>query len=52
MSGQPEPDYRLYVNAKRTIYVRFWKTGKVEVAMRDDPGHIWGPPVPLREDRP
>jgi hypothetical protein len=38
-------DYELLVNDERTVMVRIWKTGDVEVAMRDESGAIWGPPV-------
>ena len=35
--------YRLWVNQDRTLLVRQWSTGHVEVAERDDPGMTWGP---------
>jgi hypothetical protein len=50
-------DYRLFVNEDRTIMVRMWSApvfGKdevVEVAVRDTPAHIWGPPVVLKEEK-
>lgn len=42
--------YRLWVNAERTILVRLWDNGKVEVATRESPEHTWGPPVVLAEE--
>jgi len=53
---QTEPDEvaqdRLYVNEERTVFVRIWADGTVEVARRDDPSHTWGPPVYLKEETP
>ena len=45
MTSQREPTYRLWVNEARTLLVRQWSTGEVEIAERDDPGMTWGPPV-------
>lgn len=42
--------HRLYVNEERTIFVRVWCNGKVEIAHRDDPSCTWGPPVWLEEE--
>ena len=43
-----EPAYRLWVNDERTVLLRIWNaTGIVEVALRDSPEHIWGPPIVL-----
>jgi hypothetical protein len=42
--------YRLWVNEERTILVRMWDSGLVEVATREEPGWPWGPPVVLREE--
>lgn len=42
---------RLWVNEERTVLVRLWASGKVEVARRDHPSHTWGPPVYLEEER-
>jgi hypothetical protein len=49
-------DYRLYVNEERTVLVRIWKDGSVEVAIREDPSHTWGPytwgpPVIVKEEK-
>ena len=44
-------NYRLWVNAERTVFVRIWNNGKVEVATRESPEHTWGPPVYLNEER-
>jgi len=43
--------YRLWVNQERTILVRLWENGKVEVSTRDHPAHPWGPPVELDEEK-
>jgi hypothetical protein len=43
-------NYRLWVNAERTVYVRLWENGKLELATRPAPGDIWGPPVTLAEE--
>jgi hypothetical protein len=42
--------YRLFVNDQRTVLVRIWEGGVVEVAVRDRPGDIWGPAVVLHEE--
>ena len=42
--------YRLWVNEARTVLVRMWENGTVEVAVRDTPAHTWGPPVLLEEE--
>jgi hypothetical protein len=39
------------VNAERTVLVRLYSNGKVEVATRETPAHTWGPPVYLEEER-
>ena len=46
-----ETQYRLWVNAERTMLVRLWPSGKVEVATRETPEHTWGPPIYLDEDK-
>lgn len=43
--------YRLWVNPARTILVRMWEDGKIEVATRETPAHTWGPPVLLDEEK-
>lgn len=43
--------YRLWVNAERTVLVRLWPIGAVEVATRESPAHTWGPPVALAEEK-
>jgi hypothetical protein len=46
---KPPPD-QLWVNAERTILVRFWGSGEgKEVALRDSSDHVWGPPIPIKE---
>jgi len=42
--------YRLFVNDERTVLVRLWPDGKVEVATRPHPDAVWGPPVYLSEE--
>lgn len=41
---------RLWVNEERTVLVRLWTTGTVEVATREAPDHTWGPPTYLKEE--
>jgi hypothetical protein len=43
--------YRLFVNADRTVLVRMWESGLVEVCFRDEPGDMWGPPIRVEEER-
>lgn len=43
--------YRLWVNAERTLLVRLWEDGSVEVATRPSSAHTWGPPVAMSEER-
>ena len=42
--------YRLWVNDQRTVLVHMWPDGHVDVALRDDPSRIWGPPIDLTEE--
>ena len=42
---------RLWVNEARTVFVRLWDTGTVEVAQREAPDHTWGPPILCEEER-
>jgi hypothetical protein len=42
--------YQLWVNAERTILVRRWANGKVEVSKRETPAHTWGPPIPMEKE--
>lgn len=46
-----EAAYRLWVNAERTVLVRLWPSGVVEVATRKTPDHTWGPPIVCRKER-
>jgi hypothetical protein len=49
---EEEPGHdRLWVNAERTVLVRLWASGKVEVATRETPAHTWGPPIYLDEEK-
>lgn len=35
-----------WINEERTVLVRTWgDLGTLEVAVREDPGAVWGPPV-------
>lgn len=43
--------YRLWVNDARTILIRLWDSGAIEVAFRDSPEHTWGPPITLTEEK-
>lgn len=43
--------YRLWVNDERTVLVRQWDDGRVEVAMREEPDHVWGPPQWCSEEK-
>jgi hypothetical protein len=38
-------DYELWVNAERTVLVRRYPSGEVEVAVRETPDDIWRPPI-------
>ena len=44
------PIYRIWVNEERTVLVRSWDSGQVEVSVRDDPAAIWGPPIPMMRE--
>ncbi|HKV67859.1 MAG TPA: hypothetical protein VJN72_07205 [Gaiellales bacterium] len=43
--------YRLWVNQARTVLVRMWDSGLVEVCFRDDAGDTWGPAIRVVEER-
>lgn len=43
--------YRLWVNDDRTVFVRLWDDGTLEVALRPSPSHAWGPPILMAEAR-
>ena len=42
--------YRLWVNEARTVLVRIWETGLVEVCFREQAGDIWGPAIRVVEE--
>jgi hypothetical protein len=42
-------DYRLWINDERTVLVRLWSDGTMEVATREDPSYVWGPPTYVNE---
>jgi hypothetical protein len=44
--------YHLWVNEERTVLVRLWPNGRVEVALRPSPEATWGPPVQVTEEKP
>ena len=50
MSTKAITNYRLWVNKERTVLVRLWDSGQVQVAIRQTPEHTWGPPVYLTEE--
>ena len=43
--------YRVWVNPPRTVLVRLWPDGKLEIAIRETPEHTWGPSVTLTEEK-
>lgn len=45
-------DHKLFVNEDRTVLVRVYANGRVEVATRPHPDHIWGAPVNVTEEKP
>lgn len=46
-----EAPYRLWVSTDRCILVRMYPSNVVEIALRDDPSDIWGPPLRLAEEK-
>lgn len=44
------PTYGVWVNAERTVMLRVWSNGQVEVALREDSARIWGPPIRMVEE--
>lgn len=47
--GSSRPTYRLWTNEPRTVLVRLWPDGQMEVATREHAGHTWGPPTYVKE---
>jgi hypothetical protein len=41
---------KLWVNEERTVLVREWDNGVMEVATRETPQHTWGPPVVVKPE--
>lgn len=41
--------YRLWISMDNCTMVRQWVSGLTEVCLRDDPGHVWGPPIQVIE---
>lgn len=48
-AAREEP--RIWVSEDRCTFFRLWPNGRAEVARRDHPGHVWGPPIPLEEEK-
>ena len=42
--------YALLINDERTVLVRMWENGTVEVATRPEQGAIWGPPIVVKPE--
>ena len=42
--------YRLWVNDERTILIRMWSNGEVEISTRETSEHTWGPPIRMIEE--
>lgn len=40
-----------WVNKERTLLVRMWDNGTVEVAMRETPDHTWSPPITVELEK-
>lgn len=43
--------HTVYVNTDRTVMVRQWENGIVEVATRKNTAEVWGPPVHVAEEK-
>ena len=43
--------YRLWVNEERTVLVRLWSNGQMEVAERPSSECTWGPPIRMEEEQ-
>ena len=39
-----------WLNPERTLLVRQWPDGTMEVATRLDPACVWGPPITVEPD--
>jgi hypothetical protein len=42
--------YELLINDERTVLVRRWDSGHVEVCTRPDSAAIWGPPIAVKPE--
>jgi hypothetical protein len=40
--------YQLWVNEERTVLVRLWPGGQMEVCTRGERGAIWSPPIVMK----
>ncbi len=43
-------EYILFVNDERTVLLRIWTNGTMEVCRREDPYGIWGPPTIVKHE--
>jgi hypothetical protein len=50
-ASRPKRNYRLFVNEASTVLVTIWHNGSAEVARRDHPSDVWGPPIVLKEEK-
>jgi len=51
MTPVTTPTYRLWVNEDRTVLVRMWASGDLEVALREHPDEIWKPPIHMTPEK-
>lgn len=42
--------YELWVNDERTVLVRRWENGHMEVCARPSADHTWGPPIDVKPE--
>jgi hypothetical protein len=44
-------DHRIFTDERQKVLVQLWEAeGVIEISFRDDPGDVWGPPIPLIEE--
>lgn len=43
-------NYRIFISEDRLILVTIWENGKAEIATRNHPDAVWGPPLELFEE--
>lgn len=51
MAAVASTTYELWVNDERTILVRRWSSGTVEVCIREHPSHTWPAPITLKPEK-